>query len=179
MSDKTEIQQIVDSKSDPDCFEPLYKKYYPVILKFVYKRIESLDNSREITAIVFSKALSKIGKYKEMGNPFSSWLYRIAINEINQFYRENNKARIISIDEKGILSLEAESSVHKNENLDVLKKSLSYLTKDEITLIELRFFEELSFDEVGQILGITGNNAKVKTYRVLDNLRTIFSRLGK
>ncbi|MBK7668389.1 MAG: hypothetical protein IPJ32_14255 [Sphingobacteriaceae bacterium] len=88
-----EIEQklIEQSKTDPQAFERLYIKYYEQILKFVYKRVESLDDTRDITSTVFIKALSNISKYKDMGFPFSSWLYRIAINEINMFYRKTKK----------------------------------------------------------------------------------------
>ena len=86
-----EIQQIEASKINPQCFEPLYKKYYEQILKFVYKRMDNLDDTREVTSIVFSKAISNINKYKDHGHPFSSWLYRIALNEITQFYRDSKK----------------------------------------------------------------------------------------
>ena len=45
-------------------------------------------------------------------------------------------------------------------------------------LIELRFFEERSFAEVGEIIGVTKNNAKVKTYRAIDKLKIIYNKIG-
>lgn len=178
MLNKTESQQISDAKTDPDCFEPLYVKYYPAILKFIYKRMEYLDDAREICAIVFAHAILKIKKYEDRGHPFSSWLYRIAINEINQFYRRSKKARVISIDEMEISNIADESHIGKKESLVVLKKSLLYLKPDELLLIELRFFDGLPFSEIGLIIGVTENNAKVKTYRILDKLKTIFMKIG-
>jgi RNA polymerase sigma-70 factor (ECF subfamily) len=174
-----ESQLIDKAKSDPASFEPLYKKYYPPILKFIYKRVEDLDDCRELASNVFTKALINIGKYRHMGFPFSSWLYRIAINEINQFYRDSNKLRAISISEKGMRHL-AEESDHEAKDLkSVLASALEHLNEEEMQLIELRFFEERPFAEVGLLLDITENNAKVKTYRVLDKLRNVFSKLNK
>jgi RNA polymerase sigma-70 factor (ECF subfamily) len=177
MDSQLEKKYIDDSKTDPRCFEPLYVHYYKHILNFVYKRVENLDDCREITAIVFTKALSSIKNYKHQGFPFSSWLFRIAINEITQFYRDSKKARIISIDEKGIKNIVEENGNVDPDLLASLKKALMYLEEDDLELIQLRFFEERSFEEVGEILGITGNNAKIKTYRVIDKLRTHFSKL--
>ncbi len=173
-----EKEQIEKSKTDPQCFEPLYVKYYELILKFVYKRVESFDDCREIVAIVFTKALTNISKYKDLGFPFSSWLYRIAINEINQFYRESKKMRAISIDERGIQNIATETETDRKEIMSNLKKALNYLSEEEYLLIELRYFEERSFLEVGEILGITGNNAKVKTYRIIDKLREVYSKIA-
>jgi RNA polymerase sigma-70 factor, ECF subfamily len=173
-----ENQQIEDSKSNPQCFEPLYIRHYEQILKFVYKRIENLDDSREVTSIIFTKALTNINKYKNYGFPFSSWLYRIAINEINQFYRDSNKTRVISIDEKGINNIAEETGTQKEELISTLKKALLYLSAEDSMLIELRYFEDRPFLEVSEILGITETNAKVKTYRILDKLKSIYAKLS-
>jgi RNA polymerase sigma-70 factor (ECF subfamily) len=172
-----EIEHIEASKNDSQRFEPLYKHYYPAIIKFVYKRVETLDDCREITSIVFAKALSSIKNYQQKGFPFSSWLYRIAINEITQFYRDSKKARIISLDDKSIRNIVEDSGKPDPELLASLKKALLYLEEDELELIQLRFFEERSFAEVGEIIGITEINAKIRTYRVIDKLRIHFSKL--
>lgn len=173
-----ERQQIENSKANPQCFEPLYVKYYELILKFVYKRVESFDDTKEIVAIVFTKALTNISKYKDQGFPFSSWLYRIAINEINQFYRDTKKMRAISIDERGIQNLVAETDTEKREMMSHLKAALNYLSEDDYMVIELRYFEERPFSEVGEILGITENNAKVKTYRIIEKLKEVFEKVS-
>ncbi len=175
---EVEKKQIEDSKTNPQCFEPLYLKYQERILKFVYKRVESIDDCKDITSIVFAKALLNLPKYEDRGFPFSSWLYRIAINEINLFYRHSKKTRVISLDDKAVKYL-AEESENKNKDLLAsLQKALFYLSKDELNLIELRYFEERPFSEVGEILEITENNAKVRTYRILNKLKAIYNKLN-
>lgn len=174
----TEQQQIEAAKADPQCFELLYTKYYEQILKFVYKRIEHLDDVREVTSIIFTKALINIGKYKDQGFPFSSWLYRIAINEINQFYRDSKKVRLISMDDEGLNNIAHETGNQKEELIHNLKKALLHLSEEDFMLLELRYFENHSFAEVGQILNITEVNAKVKTYRVLDKLKVIYAKVS-
>jgi RNA polymerase sigma-70 factor (ECF subfamily) len=173
----TEKEQVERSKTSPACFEPLYVKYYEGMIRFVYKRVESFDDTKEIVSVVFTKALTNIGKYKDKGFPFSSWLFRIAINEINQFYRDSKKLRAISLDEKGIKNIAAETAMEKNELISNLKRALTYLSDEDLLLIELRFFEERPFAEVAQILGVSENHAKVKTYRVLDKLRSAYARV--
>jgi len=140
--------------------------------------MESLDNTREITSIVFTKALISIKKFEQRGFPFSSWLHRIAINEIAQFYRNEKKARVICIDTIGINRLADETGKHNESLSPLLVNAMQQLMEDEVLLLELRFFENKAFAEIGEILGITENNAKVKTYRVLDRLREIFNKLN-
>lgn len=178
MEIENEQQLIEKAKANPAGFEPLYTAYYERILRFVYKRMEDLEDSRDVTAMVFSKALSNIGKYQYQGLPFSSWLYRIAINEVNLFYRRTKKARIISLDERGLKGIVDEADGLSNEDAAALKKALMYLSEEELLIIELRFFEERPFSQVAQILDITENNAKVKTYRILDKLRKVFTQIA-
>jgi RNA polymerase sigma-70 factor (ECF subfamily) len=169
--------QIENAKHNPQCFESLYIKYYEKILKFVYSRMDSLDDAYEITASTFSKALSNIGKYQYQGLLFSSWLHRIAINEINQYYRDTKKNRTINIDDAHIKYIQHETGKETQELYQALKIALQYLNLDEIQLLELRFYEEHSFSEVAEILGITENNAKVKTYRVIAKLKVLFKKV--
>lgn len=172
-------QQIIEkAKANPAGFEPLYTTYYERILRFVYKRMEDVEDSRDVTAMVFIKALSSIGKYQHQGLPFSSWLYRIAINEVNLFYRRTKKVRVISLDEKGLRGMANETEGLSKEDLAALKRALLYLSEEELLIIELRFFEERPFSQVAQILDITENNAKVKTYRILDKLRKVFAQIA-
>ena len=170
-----EKKQIEDAKKDPRFFEALYKKYYEDILRFTYKRMDDLEDAREITSNVFTKALINIKKFEHRGFPFSSWLYRIALNEIAQFYRNASKMRVISIDTLGVDRIADETG---NKNIDLntaLINALQHLNDDEVLLVELRFFEEKAFAEIGSILNITENNAKVKMYRVIDKLRENFN----
>jgi RNA polymerase sigma-70 factor (ECF subfamily) len=132
----------------------------------------SKDDASDLTSQVFYNALLNIKKYSHKGLPFSSWLYRIAVNESNQLFRKQKKQQHIVLDDTNINILSEE--IHFSEEpgtTKLLHGALQSLKKAEINIIELRFFEGLSFKEVGEILKITENNAKVKCYRVLDKLR--------
>lgn len=175
---KTEWGLIESAKLDSQSFEPLYNKYYELILKFAYKRLDTVEDAYEITANTFAKALSNIGKYRQQGFLFSSWLYRIAINEINEFYRNAKKKRTVNIDDTAARYIAEETGRDRQELNQSLKIALQYLDVQELQLLELRFFEERPFSEVAEILGITENNAKVKTYRVIDKLKVIFGKVS-
>jgi RNA polymerase sigma-70 factor (ECF subfamily) len=176
-SENEEKKQVEESKTNPQKFEPLYIKYYEPILKFVYNRVEDLDDCRDVTATVFTKALANIHKFKDRGLPFKSWLYRIALNEVNQYYRDANRVKIISTEDKSVQSIKEETGMDK-DILVSLKKALQYLSGDEVQLIELRFFEDRPFAEMGEILNISESNAKVRTYRTIEKLRAVFLKIS-
>ena len=62
-----------------------------------------------------------------------------------------------------------------SEEKEKLVKILARLSDERLSIIEMRFFEKRSFKEIGEIMGITENNAKVKVYRTLDKLKKDFN----
>ena len=80
---------IVDAaKRDLKMFEPLYNKYHEQIFRYVYQKIESEYMAKDITSQIFLKAMNHIHQYQFKGVPFSSWLYRIAMSEVNQSFKD-------------------------------------------------------------------------------------------
>src|SRR3954471_13162049 len=94
MQDRTSV---LAAKADPAKFEALYTKYYEQILNFVYQRLDSKDTAFDITQQVFLKAMQNLHKYEFRGLPFSAWLYRIAINELNMLFRRSNKEQALNV----------------------------------------------------------------------------------
>lgn len=162
------------AKENPRHFNVLYEKYFKSIYVFVYRRTGNEEQAADITSLVFLKALLNIKKYEFKGIPFSGWLFRIAFNEVNMHFRKNKVNRIVSIEQSGILQIAQEAEILDNtEALQLMTIALKKLDTDDIQLIELRFFEKHSFAEVGEIVGITENNAKVKVYRIIDKLKQL------
>lgn len=167
-----ELQQINAAKENPAHFSPLYEKYFKSIYVFVHRRTDDDELASDITSHVFLKAMINIKKYEYRGLPFSAWLFRIAFNEINMYFRKNKGNRVVSMEQNGIIQIA--QAVELNDQTDQLERmtaALKQLDSDDVQLIELRFFEKRSFAEVGEIVGITENNAKVKIYRILDKLK--------
>jgi RNA polymerase sigma-70 factor (ECF subfamily) len=173
-----EERRIIErSKIDPEAFGFLYEKYYEQIFLFVERRVADRDTAGDLTSQVFLKAMMGLPKYEFRGFPFSSWLYRIASNQVNEYYRGNKHERIISLEDGGLQKLIAEAEEDApTDPLPLLSKLLQELAPDEVQLLELRFFEERPFKEVSYILGITENNAKVRAYRIIEKLKKIASQ---
>ena len=169
-----DAELVAVAKRDSRAFGVLYERYYDRIFVFVYKRVETEELAADLSANVFLTAMTHLNKYEDRGFPFSSWLYRIAINEVNQFYRKNKRAiRVVSIDRTnvGYMTEEAGSKAELELALQGVEAVLSTLDEPSLALVEMRFFDQKSFKEIGEILGISEGNAKIKTYRVLEKLK--------
>lgn len=171
---KQELQLIEAAKLNPARFDVLYDKYYKPIFIFIHRRTGDVDLTADLASQVFLKALINIKKYEYKGVPFSAWLFRIAFNEINMYFRKNNAGRVVSLDRSSIVTIITEVQEEDNsEAQQRMLKALKQLNEEDTQLIELRFFEKRSFAEVGNIVGITENNAKVRVYRILEKVKTI------
>lgn len=167
---------IDQAKTDPTKFAPLYRKYYSPILRYILQRSDDSEMAQDVVSQVFVKALKNLNQYEYRGVPFGSWLYRIAKSELYQQYREKQSAKTVRMDNLQIPSFDelfsdhAEGEAHRAR----LLASMQSLKSEQLRLIEMRFFEQMSFREIGDELGLTENNAKVKTFRAVEKLRQQF-----
>jgi RNA polymerase sigma-70 factor (ECF subfamily) len=168
-----ELLCIKKAKQDPKHFAVLYEKYYKTIFLYLYRKVNDTDVAGDLCSDVFSKALSSIHSYEYKGVPYSAWLYRIAANEANMYFRKFNKRETICIDDTSIqlLNEDMQETTDENVYLKFLPICLEKLKPDEVILVQWRFFENKAFKEVGEIMNMTENNAKVKTYRILEKVR--------
>lgn len=171
-----EMVWIEKTKAHPVNFEPLYNRYFNPVFRFVYQRMDSKDATADVVSQVFLKALMNISKFQPRGLPFFAWLCRIAISEIANYYNRSRRFRVINIEAAGINEMAGSFEMEISEELQQgIIEALQKLDENDTLLIEMRYFEGRPFREIGEILNITENNAKVKLYRVLDKVKKLVS----
>ena len=175
----TEYREILSAQKNPEKFETLYNRYYNLIFVFIYNRTTDKALTAELVSNTFYNALLKISHYTFRGVPFSAWLFRIASNEINQHFRKTGKQRHILLEPDSPELLLSEIHIEtEHSDFDFLFEALNSLKPKSLQFVELRFFEKRSFKEIAAILGISENNAKVKTHRVVQKLKKILEKNG-
>ncbi len=172
-----EVLQIKAAIANPQAFGVLYDKYYLRIFRYVFQRVEDEDTAADITSVVFSKALFSLGKYQFLGVPFSAWLFRVAQNELNQLFRKNKVQKVVNVPLENLSQIAEDA---KEENLEGriedLKRAMKDLSEDELELVEQRYFENRSYKEIAEILDMEENNARVKTFRVIQKLKNLLTK---
>jgi len=172
---RQELDWIMEAKRDPEKFGPLYTKYHEQIFRYVYQRMDDEELAFDVTSQVFVKAMNNLHKYEYRGVPFSSWLYRIAKSELYQAFRDRKARRTVNTDSMHLFEMIEEFEEEENsQNKTKLIQCLSLLREQDLQLIELRYFEKRSYREIGEILDITENNAKVRAFRALERLKKQF-----
>lgn len=175
----TEKEAIEKSKENTTYFGLLYNSYFEQIFRFIFAKVGgNEDLSGDLTQQTFMKAMANIGKYEDRGFPFSSWLYRIAQNEVLMHFRSQKKTIYVPIDENRIHDLVDEIDSCKTylsiEDQEKIIQILNELDPNHLDLIELRYFQGISFKEIAEIYNITEANAKMRTYRILDRIKKVW-----
>jgi RNA polymerase sigma-70 factor (ECF subfamily) len=162
--DLEEEKELVErARKDPEAFGKLYDQYYSPIFGYVLKRVANIEIAQDVTSEVFSKALKKLGQFRWQNISFSFWLYRIAANQITDYFRKD-KHRMFSLEERSdpitvadpsveTEIIEAEEELKRHEDFLFLHESISKLPFKYQEVIALRYLESKQIKDIAQILG--------------------------
>jgi len=180
ISNLSETELIALAKKDQKYFGPLYERYFEEIFCFIFKRLGGDEEiAGDITQQTFIKAMANMGRYEDRGFKFSSWLYRIAQNEVSMYFRQLKKSYSVAVDENRIADLAQEAELEMNymsmDQQEKLVEILNSLNESELELIELRFFQAMRFQDIANIYNITEANTKMRIYRLLDKISKLWN----
>ena len=168
----SEKQLIERARTHPEAFARLYDTYYPKIFGYVFRVTGNHALSADITSETFLKAWLGIGSFKWKGISISSWFFKIATNELNQYFRK--KKYIPSALSDLSLFRETQDTIVQMDRLEEfehVQKILQLLPPRYQQVIALRYFEELSIRELSEILGKKEGTIKSLLSRGLDKLK--------
>lgn len=173
MSTEIQLDQerkwIEQSKRDIACFRPLYEKYHPLIHRFLLRRTDDSDLADDLCSVTFLKAMEAIKKFRWEGKPLGAWLYRIAQNELRKHFRDKKPIFVIELER-----IECWDHVDEDQLVDSvgdLIVRLRDLPDEELHLLELRFFETMSFRDISAMLDMGESAVKMRIYRLLEKLK--------
>ncbi len=170
-----EEEKIRDARKDIKCFDALYSEYYPIIDRFVFHRVSDTQTRHEIVSDVFYTAMNKLNMFRWFGKgSFQAWLIRIAMNEVNGYYRQAK--RNTRIREK--LQWESEAQVGDTGDDDgfdygKIRKAMQQLPLKDQNLLSLRFFNKMRHQNIAEVFKTSEGAVKVRLHRALNRLRGI------
>ncbi len=169
-----EQELIAASKKDPVHFKAIYEYYYRSILNYIYHRTNEINDAADIASSVFYKALVNLGKYKDIGYPFGTWLYKIAYNETMLYFRKYKKEMCVVLDDSLIDNLAEEIQAdNKQMLLNSMTDAIGKLSPEETELLELKYYQRIPNSEIAYRLGISEGNLKVKAHRVIRKIKNM------
>jgi RNA polymerase sigma-70 factor (ECF subfamily) len=179
----TLIQRAVSG--DTEAYGELYHLNLDAIYRYIYYRVGLAQDAEDLTALVFMKAWEALGSYIDYGNPFSSWLYRIAHNVVIDHHRREKKlegyltgGEPVEEITSEIIEGQAENTLEKiieHEELQILAQAISQLSTDQQQVVILRFIEGLSHSEIADIIGKNEGTCRMIQHRALNALQRLLN----
>lgn len=163
---------------DDKAFNQLYERYHRLIRYIIFDIVKDDELTQDLLSNTFIKAFSKLSSYV---NPisFEAWLKTIAVNTtIDHIRATKDLCKNFSIDLEETAP-DPESDMIKTENIELLRIALSRLRSKYRNLLELRYYQGLSYDQLSVKLGIPIGTVKSDLNKAKRRLREIFHKLSK
>lgn len=149
----------------------IVRKYSKVIIDFVSRMVQNRDDAQDIAQNVFVKAFNNLTKFEGRSN-FSTWLTRIAYNEIIN-HLKLNKIHYVNIDDTPTSCCDIsddELSTNNEERIQRLEKAIDLLPPDDQMLLHLFYYENKPMKEIGFIMNAEPRTLTVRLHRIRKRL---------
>jgi RNA polymerase sigma-70 factor (ECF subfamily) len=183
--DNIDDRELVNAyiNGDEKAFEALLKRHKDRIYRFIYMKVRDNALTQDIFQDAFIKIVNtlKAGNYNEEGK-FLPWAMRIAHNLVIDYFRKNNKVKMISEsssqrDDFNIfhtIKLEDENiqdEITREELESQMVELVEYLPESQRDILRMRIFKEMSFKDIAELEDISINTALGRMRYALINLR--------
>ena len=170
-SDETLIKQALKGKKS--AWIVLVKRYEKNVYNYCLRMVSNPDDAFDLMQDVFVGVFRGLSSFRG-DSPFKGWLFRIAHYRCIEYYRRKKPTQSLDdvpeqVDESNEACPEQQHSL-KQQNSKLLK-AMQILPMNQKLVVELKFFQQCTFDDISQQLGISTNTAKSRLYSALDKLK--------
>lgn len=162
-------------KGSVSSFEVLIDRYQQTIFNLLVKMVGDKEVARDLTQDVFVKAFEKLGGFN-FNHRFFSWIYRIAINEAINWRKKRPPVEPLPT-----ILLESEEGADEEERdrrSRLLHKGLRLLTDDHRTLLLLRYYCGMSYEEIAEVTRLPERRVKSRLFSAREKLHDYLIKLG-
>jgi RNA polymerase sigma-70 factor (ECF subfamily) len=163
-------------KCDQEAFAKLYEQNFDKIYRYISLKVGNNTEAEDMTQQVFIKALQSISSYKWKDVPFSAWLFRIAHNQVIDYYRKQSRQSTTPLYEyMAVTNFDPEKAIEDKADIERLLIASKKLTAAQQEVITLRFAGELPIAEVARIMGKTQGAIKALQHSAIAALRKLMT----
>lgn len=174
-------------KGDQSAYATLMERYRESVYFTMLKMVNNTDDADDLTIEAFGKAFNRLEQYSPT-YAFSTWLFKIASNNCIDFIRKK-RVKVTSID-TGITNddgevlffdaqsntLDPEETIMQNQKVVHMRELVSKLKPRYRVLVEKRYFEELSYEEISEELDLPLGTVKAQLFRARDFLANMMEK---
>ncbi|KIC01322.1 MULTISPECIES: RNA polymerase sigma factor [unclassified Flavobacterium] len=170
--EKVFIQELLNPKTQNIAFQKLVSTYQKPLYNHIRNIVLNHDDAHDVLQNTFVKVFRYLNKFKGDSKLFS-WVYRIATNEALTFLSQKAKLSGITseaLQNKTIENLEADAFFDGNEIQLKLQKAIVTLPEKQQLVFKMKYFEELKYEEIAEILGTSVGALKASYHHAVKKI---------
>jgi len=168
----TDDDLVFKAHTQAEALSRLYEMYYERIFRFCVHRLFDKEIAEDVTSAVFLEVARGIRFFRgRTVNDFQSWLYAIAANQANAYIRKTSRRKRLLEEAAGSMTASAARNTDNSPDWSQLYRAILKLRPQHQTLVTLRFFENLQYEQIAQIVDIKEATLRVNMHRILNELR--------
>jgi len=163
-------------KGDHNAYALLVERYKSYVFTLVLRFVKSREDAEEVSQDIFIKAYRSLADFRGTAK-FSTWLYTVVNTTCITFLRKK-KLEVHSLDNEKVFELAdskdsgfSANQVEQKSRVGMVNQAIALLNPDDAEIITLFYKNEQSLEEIGQILGLETNTAKVRLHRARTRLK--------
>lgn len=166
----------------PEAWGELYRRFAPAIFRFCRRALPAREDAEDATTEIFIKVREKIGQY-DASRPFNAWLYKVAANHCWDLLRRRRIRQDLETGEIEDLPLEHPDPgqlerLLQEQTSQGVRRALEKLPPRARMALVLRYYAEMSYDEIAEALGVRRPFVGVLLLRARHQLRQAIEQQG-
>jgi len=157
-------------RGDASAFEPLVVKYQRVLFAVALRLVANYEDARDVTQNTFVRAYEHLDSY-DPERRFFSWIYRIAVNESLNLRRARRPEEALA-DPMEVSGGQSEA-VAAHETAARVERALGKLTEEYREVVVLRYFGDLSYEEIAEAVGVPEKTVKSRLFSARQRLAAL------
>jgi len=169
------IQLLKLKNGDSEAFAFFYDQYMTRVYRFVYIRVSDKNVAQDLTQDIFLKVWQHLVDQKDIKS-FPAFIFKIARNAVIDHYRQSQKQSLpleFASESEEPYSDEKTEGIDRDIDLQVLLETLKQLKEEYQEVLLLRYVEDLSIEDIAQIMQKDKNNVRVLLHRALSKLKSL------
>ena len=164
---------------DQEAFTVLYDMYFDKIYRYIKLKVGIQVEAEDMAQQVFLKAFKSISSFRWRNVPFSAWLFKIAHNQVVDYFRKKTRTSAVSLDDIVVVSdSNPQEAAELSISLEQLTVAMGRLTPAQREVISLRFAGELPIAQVAEIMDRSQGAVKALQHSAIVSLRKIMCGAG-
>lgn len=165
-------------KNDKGAFAELFKFYQNYLFKLCFSYVQNEQETLDLMQEIYIKLYTNITKYDEK-YPFHPWIRRVAVNTCINVKRKqapiavplNNDTEEFDLEDQLAADADTQQEVEKHDMARIIKHHIDCLPEKQRMVIILRYYEDLSYDEIAELLNMPLGTVKTDLYRAKNALK--------